>query len=297
VALGAAALYFLVTQGGGLVESLRTLDHVHPAWLAAGVAVVAIRYALAAVSLRAAAGRPIPLGATILVQVSTSFVGRLTPEGVGWLVLNQRFLERWGMERAVALAALAVRVLAGGISRLVLIAVVAALVGTSALLEIDFSPWPYLIGIGLAVAVLVLVLAFAFPAAGRRLLVPLWSAAQDLLRLIREPLRAAVLFVSSAALTVAYVLTLATAVMAFGVSFSLLHLFAVYLAGTAAASVSPTPGNLGALEVALSAGLATIGVPAGPAVAAVLVYRLLTFWLPLLPGVLAFRYLQKKEYL
>lgn len=281
IALAIGAVYFLLPQAGELVDSLRTLESIHPGWFAAGVAIVALRYVLAAVSLRAATGRPIPLGPTTLVQVATSFVGRLTPEGVGWLVLNQRFLERWGMERAPALAALAVRILAGGIARLVLIATVAALVGTSLMLEVEFSPWPYLVAIGLGVAVTVLLLAFVFPSAGKRVLAPLLAAARDLLRLIRDPLRGAVLFLSSAALTVAYVLTLATAVMAFDVSFALVHLFAVYLAGTAAASVSPTPGNLGALEVALSAGLATIGVPAGAAVAAVVVYRLLT--LPLVP--------------
>jgi uncharacterized protein (TIRG00374 family) len=70
--------------------------------------------------------------------------------------------------------------------------------------------------------------------------------------------------------------------------------FAVYLGGTAVASLSPTPGNLGAVEVALSAGLTAIGVPASAAVGAVLIYRLLTFWLQLLPGFLAFRHLHAR---
>jgi hypothetical protein len=62
------------------------------------------------------------------------------------------------------------------------------------------------------------------------------------------------------------------------------------------ASLSPTPGNIGAIEIALSAGLTAIGVPAAAAVGAVLIYRLLTFWLPLAPGFVAFRYLQKNQH-
>ena len=64
---------------------------------------------------------------------------------------------------------------------------------------------------------------------------------------------------------------------------------AVYLAGAAVASISPTPGGLGAMEAALVAGLTAVGAPTGPAVAGVLAFRLLTFWLPILPGWLAYR--------
>jgi uncharacterized membrane protein YbhN (UPF0104 family) len=52
---------------------------------------------------------------------------------------------------------------------------------------------------------------------------------------------------------------------------------------------------LGAVEAALVASLTAVGVQTGPAVAGVLTYRLLTFWLPILPGFLALRYLQHRE--
>ena len=102
---------------------------------------------------------------------------------------------------------------------------------------------------------------------------------------------------SSAALTLAYGLVLAASLRAFGVDVALVEVLAVYLGGTAVAAASPTPGHRGAVEVALAAGLTTGGVASAPAVAAVLLYRLLTFWLPVLPGVIAFRYLQHKHQL
>ena len=46
------------------------------------------------------------------------------------------------------------------------------------------------------------------------------------------------------------------------------------------------------MEAALVTGLTAVGAPAGPAVAAVLAFRLLTFWLPILPGWLAYRTLR-----
>ncbi|MEV7327354.1 lysylphosphatidylglycerol synthase domain-containing protein [Micromonospora sp. NPDC093244] len=49
------------------------------------------------------------------------------------------------------------------------------------------------------------------------------------------------------------------------------------------------PGGLGATEAALVSGLLLYGVPLDAAVAGTLIYRLVTFWLPIAPGYLALR--------
>jgi len=54
----------------------------------------------------------------------------------------------------------------------------------------------------------------------------------------------------------------------------------------------PVPGGMGPVEALTIGGLVTLGVTPTVAVAAVLVSRLLTYWLPVLPGIVAFRYLQ-----
>ena len=54
---------------------------------------------------------------------------------------------------------------------------------------------------------------------------------------------------------------------------------------------------MGAVEAALAAGLTAAGLPGGIAVSAVLLFRLLTFWIPTIPGYLAFNWLTKKGYL
>jgi uncharacterized protein (TIRG00374 family) len=93
------------------------------------------------------------------------------------------------------------------------------------------------------------------------------------------------------------VLTLWVSLVAVDAGVPFLQLFAMYLAATALAAASPTPGNLGALELALTGGLGTLSVPTGTALGAVLIFRLLTFWLPLVPGFLAFRYLHRGGHL
>jgi uncharacterized protein (TIRG00374 family) len=67
----------------------------------------------------------------------------------------------------------------------------------------------------------------------------------------------------------------------------------VYLAGSVIGQAAPTPGGLGAVEAALAAGLTTAGVDPAVAVSATLLFRFWTFWLPTIPGWLAFNNLQK----
>jgi glycosyltransferase 2 family protein len=53
--------------------------------------------------------------------------------------------------------------------------------------------------------------------------------------------------------------------------------------------------GLGALEAALIAGLTGFGLAGGPAVAAVLSFRLMTFGLPILPGWFSLAWMQTQR--
>jgi undecaprenyl-diphosphatase len=298
LALGAAAVYFLAPQAGALAESIGVLAEANPLWVGAGVVLVAVRYVVSALSLAAAAGEHLPVVPTTMVQLATSFVGRLTPEGIGWLVLNQRFLEKVGLARVAAAAALALRTAAGGVTRVAIVAIVAALVGREALTALDLSiPWLSVVLAVAVLAVLIGVLVYGLRTRAPRMSAALRSAGSAIAAALRSPRRAAILFGGSAVTTVLYVFTLGASLAAVEANVAFIQLFAMYLAATAVAAASPTPGNLGALELALTGGLTTLSVPTGTALGAVLIYRLLTFWLPLLPGFLAFRYLHRGGYL
>jgi undecaprenyl-diphosphatase len=68
------------------------------------------------------------------------------------------------------------------------------------------------------------------------------------------------------------------------------------MGAAAIAAAAPSPGGLGAIEAALVAGLTGVGMQAGPAVSAVLLYRLATYWLPVAPGWLSWRALLRRGY-
>jgi uncharacterized protein (TIRG00374 family) len=96
-------------------------------------------------------------------------------------------------------------------------------------------------------------------------------------------------------ITMSFILTLAAAVAAFGGGVSFPEIGAAYLVAAALGSAAPTPGGLGAVEAALVGALTGYGMSSGTAVSAVLTFRLVTYWLPMLPGWLTFQQMQRRE--
>jgi glycosyltransferase 2 family protein len=156
----------------------------------------------------------------------------------------------------------------------------------------------FLIG-GLAALALV-ALGLAMPFTRRMLLdrlVPVLRRAFDgMADVIRRPGKVALLLGGSIVTTVGYMLALYFSIAAFGGGLPLATVGAVYLVGSAVASAAPTPGGLGAVEAALIGGLVAAGLENSVAVPAVFLFRLVTFWLPILPGWVGLQWLQRHEY-
>jgi undecaprenyl-diphosphatase len=72
--------------------------------------------------------------------------------------------------------------------------------------------------------------------------------------------------------------------------------WAGFLVGSAVSQAAPTPGGLGAVEAALVDGLVAARLDNSVAVPSVFLYRLFTFWIPVLPGWLSFTWLQRNVY-
>jgi undecaprenyl-diphosphatase len=67
------------------------------------------------------------------------------------------------------------------------------------------------------------------------------------------------------------------------------------MATSVVAVASAAPGGVGTFELTATTGLIGIGMSSGAA-AAVIIFRLATYWLPVPPGWLAWRLLQRMDY-
>jgi uncharacterized membrane protein YbhN (UPF0104 family) len=115
-----------------------------------------------------------------------------------------------------------------------------------------------------------------------------------LLSAVSQPLRLSAGVGSNLLLTLGYLIAFFASLHALGAHPAILPAAIVYLAGNTVGSFAPTPGGIGAIEAVLTAGLTAIGVPAHEAIPAVLIFRIATFWLPILAGWLSYTVLQRQ---
>ncbi len=266
-------------------------------WLAACACCTALFYVANGLSMRAASGLRVELRTVTGVQVAAAATNRIVPAGLGAIAVHLRFLEKRGMTRPAALAAIASIKAASAVSHLVgiVIVIVAGTLSGSGIGEAVVSPVrSTLTGIGtgpvLAGCVVVCALVTGTVAHPR-----VRAMARPAVRAFRthmsvlahSPGRTTVLLLSQAGTRLFQILALACTVWAFGASISMMSVATVYLVGSMVAGAAPTAGGVGALEPALAFGLAAAGGDAATMLAVVLVYRVISFWLPVLPGVVA----------
>ena len=129
-------------------------------------------------------------------------------------------------------------------------------------------------------------------------MVPAVRHSLDAMRtLVSSPTKMVVLFVGALLLQVGYIAALYFSVQALGGDAGFTTIGLIYLTVGSAASVAPTPGGVGAVEAVLLAALTGVGVAAAPALAAVFLYRLVTFWVPIPIGGLSMRWLVARDLL
>ena len=80
--------------------------------------------------------------------------------------------------------------------------------------------------------------------------------------------------------------------MAFGIAVPIGVLVMGFFVGMAA-NLAPDPAGVGAVDGGLIGAFVIFGFPASSVIAAVLVYRLIAFWMPLPPGIVAFLQLRR----
>ena len=300
IAAAVGAFYFVLPQLAQVGSSWHALQSAHWAWLPFIIASSAVTYLASAAALIGAVPGRVPLWPATLTQAASSFVNRISPANIGGMALNARFLQKNGVSPSAGVAAVGVNALMGAVAHLLLLVIFFVLAGHRLTQAFRLPPASkLLLALALVAALAGLVLASR---RGRRFAVTrLWpgvrSAAASLRTVAASPVKLTLLTGGSALITLAYIGGLVASVQAFGGHAGIAEIGAVYLGAAVIAAASPTPGGLGAIEAALVAGLTGIGVPPGPAVSAVLAYRLATYWLPVLPGWLCLRFLQNRQYI
>ncbi|MCX4983306.1 lysylphosphatidylglycerol synthase transmembrane domain-containing protein [Streptomyces sp. NBC_00572] len=294
---GAVAAYFLLSQISQ--TPLSTISEADWRWVAAAVLFSAVSYVAAAMSLLGFVPERVGFWRTVVAQVAGSFVKIVAPAAVGGVALNTRFLQRSGVRPGLAVASVGASQLFGLGAHILLLFAFGYLTGTER--SQSFTPSRTVIAGLLTVAVLVLVVTaipFMRKFVSTRLRSLFAGVVPRMLDVLQRPMKLVTGIGGMLLLTLTFVLCLDASIRAFDhndVSISYASVAVVFLAGNALGSAAPTPGGVGAVEYALTLGLVAVGLPIEVATPAVLLYRLLTLWIPVLPGWICFNWLTKRE--
>jgi len=259
-------------------------------WLLVAATAAIATWASSALAQQGAVPQRLPGGRLVAAQFAASAANHVLPAGLGAGAVNLRFLMRCGLPVGRSASALAVKATAGVVVRIGLIAgLAAACPGVLRLPHISVGMVAVVLGVALLVAVL--------------LRTPLWprlrSALAAVLADIRavhaKPPRAAALWGGSLAFAAFHSLVLICVTQAVELPLSPARVALLYLAASSAAALLPTPGGIGSLDAALAFALTAAGAPAAAAASVVIGYRLLTVWLPLVPGLLVLGVLIRRK--
>ena len=293
VIAGSVAAYLLLTQLGkvNLGEVFRVAD---TSWVLIGLGFSALTYVAATMALAGVVPERLSFWKTLQAQFAASFATLVTPPTLGSVAINVRYLSKQGMHAALAGASIAVAQALAFLSHIILLFIAVVAAGTSS--DFTFRPPRTAIIVFLVIALTVTAL-LTIPNirtwAGEKLQPIFSQVVPRLSSLANQPAKLATGVVGVLLLNISYCLCLVASVRAFTPNASIAAIALVYLAAAVVGQAAPTPGGLGAVEAAMAAGLTAAGIDPGIAISATLIFRLLTFWLPTIPGWLALRNLQR----
>ena len=318
LALMAAALTWTVWrawQGDTTDDSSALLTGVP--WTATAavlllLALVGVHYLSAAVALRAVSGQRTAFGSTLMVQFAAAATNRIVPSGVGAASVNLRFLLRGGMTLGAATSSLAALGIVGGLTD-VLYGTTVTAIGPAlglhgartelhSLASHGLRAGQKHYGVLLLVAMVVLAVFLVRKRGSLRtsLVTSGRQAIGHAQQLVRHRQRVASAATASALTTVMMSVGFVVAVEVWGRSATPLPvgaLIAVYLFASAAGGTLPLPPILGTTEIALVGALVISGYTSKSAIAAVLIFRAISYWLPLPIGAWAARRLRRDQLL
>jgi uncharacterized membrane protein YbhN (UPF0104 family) len=287
-------IWLIVRNQAGFQAAWHDMRHASPWWLV--LAAVSMMLSLPATALvyRALSPRPLKFWRTVLVQTAGFCVNKLLPSGSGAAGVSFLYLRANRLPNVAAGALVVVNNLLGFVGHFVLFWLLVALQpGVLTKLQLggraDGGWW--------ALAVLLVVAAVALLVLRGKFLVLWWRFMRQLRPLIRSKPRFGWALGYSMLITLCYTLTLWASARAVGGHITLSAAIIALSTSVLATTAIPSPGGIGAAELGAYGGLTAVGVPHDTALAAALLYRVCSFWLPLLIGSFALIVVTQRGYL
>nr|WP_075031130.1 lysylphosphatidylglycerol synthase transmembrane domain-containing protein [Streptomyces mirabilis] len=281
-------------------EGAARLPAADPRWLLAGVFLTCLGWVAAACVRQGALPERLPPGPLLASQFAAGAANHILPASIGAHAVTLRFLQRRGIPLARATASLALYSLVKPLAKTVVL-VVFLVAFPDALRLGDLTPdtWTLLMAAGAAVlglATAALLLTVVRPLR-RPALGFVRTALTEARTLHTRPSRVLALWGGSAVAPVLQGSVIASVGFSLGLPLSWAQVVLALLLASTAVGAVPAPGGIGPVDAAMVLTMAAYGAPVSLATATVIGYRVLTVWIPLLPGTLVLSALVHREVL
>jgi uncharacterized membrane protein YbhN (UPF0104 family) len=305
VALLVLALWFLVNALAGIDFGTVVEELGSAKWgLVAIAALVAqIPRLTQTVSTLGASPRPLPPRPIYALQLAQGYVGLAVPSSAARVAMNVRFFQKQGFSQGAALAIGALDSLAGFAVEALLLGSLLLFTPQSLHFDLDapdLPGWGRVLAVLAIVAFVVVVISALRPSRRRQVhtwVTGLLADGRSAARGLRSPRRLVLLVGGNLASILTFSAALGLFASALGTRVSYADLVVTVISTSLLAGLLPVPGGVGVVETGLTIGLVAAGMPEEPAFAAVILYRLATFYVPPLWGYPAFRWLQRNDHL
>jgi uncharacterized protein (TIRG00374 family) len=283
-------------------DSLAAIKGASWGWVALAFIFAQLPMVAEAWALLGAAVGDLPFGRCVALEISNSFTA-LVGGDVAVFALRVRFFQRQGQDAEAAVSAGAIATTASWTAKtlLFLIAIPFAVGSFHAPSSSGGSQnaiWVILVVIlaaGIAAALVALVprLRRLVSSKIRPHLVNIWA---NIKTIATEPRKIVYVMGGSTLAQLLVILALGASLHAVGQHASIATLITVNTLASIVGGAVPVPGGLGVVEAGLIAGLTSVGIPQDQAVAAVLIQRFCTAYLPPVWGFLTLTWMRRREY-
>lgn len=289
------ALKVFLPELSSLKESIQAIESAQLSWIIFGQIVFFLGLPIVAWQFLVIAIKPLKYWLTFKVQMASLFVSKLFPSSLGTVALNFYYLTKSKHDNVQAATVMAINGITSAVAY-VFIIIFAIFFDKGNLISpstpITNINWALITEI-VAVIIVAAVVSLAFKKVRQKVSKLIHDFAQTLRVYKHRKLNVVWAVFLNFAGSLTSLVALWASAHALGVEITMSQALVAYVLGNIVGGLVPTPGGIGAVEAGIYSGLVLVGVDTGQAFTITLIYRFLTYWVPIAPGYYYFYSLRK----
>ena len=292
---------FIIFQREILQESFLTVLEVEVVWFVLLLSCYWLLLPLTALSYRYISPKPhkIKLGTTVLAHLAGAGPGRIIPGGIGSLSISAIHLKKTGLSIEQAIGVVLTNNIFGLIANALLLVLVLILRPETISIINQGVSSSQIFFVGVLIVLFVVIWQWLLHARGTKKEVAKtytqWR--KILIRFMRHPWRVLCVLFIGILIALIHTFMLDLSAFALNTSLSITDALLALSFGIVVGSVFPTPGGVGGVEAGITGALIVLGYDGATAASIAVLFRVATYWQPLIPGTLSYLYLRERKLL